>query len=556
MLIAEVIIPQMFSAYAEDLEYLHNGLHHFQYFCEECDQAFCSAWGRVPGSYNSYERGSRFICPYCGHHHYENVVYIKRDVPAPNKIRLAVKKYKDVVSFEVSSETVVFTDYLHLGANRNHKEVFRFDIAKQRVTFTVDHKRCVNREPIEIGNPFKLEMFDSLLRYFLPCSLANSKQRSDLNNILKVLRETVHRKLEKHLKHKVSSMFVNHGTHYGTFLLPIFNIAYRVSCPDAPNLPAEYRESPEEIRNFWKHKMLSNPLNNETYSCNSMDQIIAKTRRKKDFITAMISTLQLPNKTSVRRVLGEDPFSVNILVESFNQCENYDYAIRVYEGLKILAKDKRLRWSINENLFQFLNEMKLIYGEIGIVRLIEGYEEMQLWDCVTLLQQLNPENKEALKDGTVRLRDLHDWMSLRHKKQTHKNLKFDVPNHIIKRLSMQTDRLKFFMPKESLELLEAGHTLHNCVASYGQAMKDNSKWIVLVADDKGKLAVCLEIKGNELIQAKTNSNKSVSGDKELNRAVIAWAKEANLEIKTKDIYLKDEKEKNPVRCSSMIYMQA
>ena len=59
---------------------------------------------------------------------------------------------------------------------------------------------------------------------------------------------------------------------------------------------------------------------------------------------------------------------------------------------------------------------------------------------------------------------------------------------------MQKDRMKFFLPKESLELLEAGTELHNCVASYGSDMKDNSKWIVLVADDKGKLAACLEVR--------------------------------------------------------------
>ena len=148
-----------------------------------------------------------------------------------------------------------------------------------------------------------------------------------------------------------------------------------------------------------------------------------------------------------------------------------------------------------------------------------------------------------------------NWMSLRHKRQSHKNLKFDVPDHIIKRLSMQTDRLKFFMPKESMELLVAGHELNNCVASYGQAMKDNSKWIVLVADDNGKLAVCLEIKGNEVIQAKTNRNKPVSNDDKLNSDVVAWAKEANLEIKTSDIKVKDKKEPT-IRCSSRIAVPA
>ncbi|KUO75545.1 MAG: hypothetical protein APF81_27390 [Desulfosporosinus sp. BRH_c37] len=554
MLLAVLEIPQMFTAYAEDLQHLNTGLHHYQYYCEQCDQLFASAWGISPGSMGRYERGGHFVCPHCGQSHHGNVAYIKREAAAPSKMRLAVKEYKNVVTLEVVSETVEFRDYLRIWRG-TRKEVFRFIISEQSASFSVGPIRGA-KEPIELGNPFKLEMLkESILWFFHLNSLANSKKRTDLSNLLKVLRETVHRKLEKYLGHKITSMFVHPGQFHGTFLLPIFNIAYRLSCPDAPNLPVEYRDNPKEIQSYWKRKMLSNVLSSEKFSIGLMDRVIALTRRKKDFVTAIIKTKSLPDRPMVRRTLREDPFSVNILAEAFDLCVNYDYAIRMYEGIKELANDTRVRWTVNDDLFQFLREMRPLYGEIGVVRLVEGYMESQLWDCVTLFQQLNEENIETLKSETIRLRDLHDWMSLRHKKQTHKNLKFNVPDHIIKRLSMQTDRLKFFMPKESLELLEAGHSLHNCVASYGQAMKDNSKWIVLVADDKGKLAVCLEIKGNELIQAKTNSNKAISGDKELNSAVIAWAKEANLEINTPDIKLKDKKEPK-MGCSSMIYMPA
>jgi len=515
----------MFTAYAEDLGYLGNGLHHYQYFCEECDQAFCSAWGKIPGSMSQFERGSYFTCPYCGHRHQANVAYVKRDEVTPNKMRLAVKEYKDIVALEVSSETVIFKDYLQLDS-RKYKEVFRFDTVKQTVSLTT-----YNKGTVELGNPFKLEMFESILSFLRPNSLANLEQKLDLNNILKVLRETVHRKLEKHLGHKVSSMFVSPGQYHGTFLLPIFNMAYRAACPDAPNLPIKYRESPEIIRDFWKSKM----LNSEPFNIALMDHVIAFMRRGKDFVTAIIKTTALPDKTFVRRTLSKDLFSANVLAKSFDLCKNYDLAIRLYEGLIKIGNDGRLRWMVKDELFQFLNEIISSYGEAGIVRLVEEAEGLQTYDCMRLYQQLNAANKKALEVEGVRLRNLHDWMSLRHKMQTHVNMKFDVPDHIIKRLSMQTDRLKFFMPKESMELLEAGHELHNCVASYGKAMKDNTKWIVLVADDKGKLAVCLEIKGNELIQAKINKNNPVSSDIKLNSAVLAWAKEANIKIKTSDI---------------------
>jgi hypothetical protein len=131
-------------------------------------------------------------------------------------------------------------------------------------------------------------------------------------------------------------------------------------------------------------------------------------------------------------------------------------------------------------------------------------------------------------------------MALVHRRQTHLNLKFSVPEHIVKRLSMQTERLRFFLPKESLELLEAGTELHNCVASYGEAMKNNRKWVVLVADDRGKLAACLEVQGKKLVQAKIDMNKPVASDAKLNAEVIAWAKETNIEISTKDLKLETE----------------
>ena len=529
MLAAEVIIPKMFTAYAEDMGYLENGLHHFQYFCEQCDQIFASAWGHIPGSLRWCERGSYFTCPNCGAKHHKNVVYVKREETTPNKMRLAVKVYESVVTFEVFSKTVKFSGYLRLF-EWNYKEIFRFDIAKQTVLFSI-YDNGSKKETIELGNPFKLDVFDkSILRFFRPNSLANSEQKSGLNHILRVLRETIHRKLEKHLKHKVSSMFVSSGQNYGTFLLPIFNIAFRVACPDAPNLPTIYREEPREIQQFWSKKALKD--------FDFMDNVIDLTRRKKDFITALIACHSLPDKPFVRRLLIEDPFGGKMLAQAFALCQNYDCSIHLYRGL---SKLKNRGMGDYEELFQFLQKMKPLYGETGLVRLVNEARELYTYDCINLYKQLNSENKKALKDEKVRLRDLHDWMSLRHQKQTHRNIKFSIPDHIIKRLSMQKDRLRFFLPKESFELLEAGHKLHNCVASYGTAMKDNQKWIVLVADDKGKLVACLEIKENELVQAKLDRNKPVSDNAELNNAILEWAKETNIEIKTPDIKVPSKK---------------
>ena len=538
--IAELTIPKMFTAYARDEGWLKsNELHHKQYYCNECNQLFAAAWGLIQGSLNFSERGSYFYCPNCGTKHHKNVALLVPEEVAPDKMYLVVKEYRSAVTLEVSYSPIQLPDYLHIHKARNHKECFKFDIKTQTSTFS--QRSCgIPDLSYEIGNPYNLDIlglivYRSILSYFQPFSIVNSEEKPKLREMLKILREAVQRKLEKHLGYKIPSMFVSSGQYHGTFLLPILNIAYRLACPDAPSLPAIYREPPAEIQDFWA----SNLIEDFSY----MERVMAATRKKKPFISALIEATQLPDKPFIRHSLLKDPFTFNLFTKSFSICQNYDHAIQTYDGLVALFRGPQQIYIDNywKNLWPFLNIMKQFYGEPGIVRLITDYKELRTRDCINLYNQLNPENKQALVDEKVKLRDLHDWMSLRHKKQTHVNLKFNVPDHIIKRLSMQTDRLKFFMPKESMELLEAGHTLNNCVASYGQAMKDNSKWIVLVADDKGKLAVCLEIKGNEVIQAKTNRNNPVSNDDKLNSEVIAWAKEANLKIKTADIRVPDKK---------------
>lgn len=530
MIISEVVIPKMFTAYAEDMKYLGNGLHQIQYFCEECDQAFASAWGKLPNSMSWYERGKYFYCPYCGTQHGSHVAYIKHGEKVPYKTRLTLKTYKDLVLLEIYCDTVKFDDLFSVRGGK-YKEVFRFDISKQIVTFSRFENGKCEFESLEIGNPFELDIFSkSILGFFQPNSLGNSDQKGELNGILKELRETVHGMLEKRLKYKIPSMYVSPGQRYGTFLLPIFNIAFRIAFPDAPNLPIEYREAPGTLKNFWAMQMIE--------SHEYMADVMKLTRRKTDCTTALVTVKGLPNKAAVRQAVGQNIFEVDRVKAAFDLCKNYDYAIRLHAGLKALSTKSHIH--SYQDLCAFLASMLPTYGERGIVQIVETVDGEDLWDCVQLYRQLSPENQEAISLEHVKVKALHDWMAKKHRRQSHKNQKFNVPDHIVKRLSMQTNRLKFFLPKESIELLEAGAELHNCVATYGTAMKDNSKWIVLVADDSGRLAACLEIQGKKLVQAKTDKNRLVANDSKLNADVLVWAKEANLEIKTTDVKLTEQ----------------
>jgi len=516
MIIASVTIPKMFTAYAHDMGYLDNGLHQYQYFCEECDQAFAAAWGKLPNSMSWYERGKYFHCPYCGTMHGPHVAYIKIGEKAPYKIRLTLKTYKNLVIFELYGDTVMFNDVFKVRGGK-YKEVFRFDIAKQAATFS--RLENGNEERVEIGNPFELEWLSkSILGFFTPRSLASVSQKRELNHILKSLRESVHGMLEKRLGHKVKSMFVSPGQHYGAFLLPIFNVAYRLGMPDSPNLPVEYREPQKSIKNLWHGHMITDT--------EWAAEVLRLTRKKMDTTTALITVKNLPNTAAVRRAIAQNIFEVETVRMAFDLCCNYDYAVNLHTAIRKTPANRK-------ELFEFLRNMLPIYGEAGLIQIVELAEVLK--DCFELYQQLNEQNRRAILEEKVRIRDLHDWMAKRHRRQSHKNLTFSVPDHIVRRLSMQTNRLKFFLPKESVELIDAGVELHNCVASYGRAMLDNTKWIVLVSDDNGRLAACLEIEGRNLVQAKIDKNRPVAGNPKLNAEVLSWAKEANLKIETADI---------------------
>jgi len=514
----------MFTAYAERLGCV-NQLNHTQYFCEECDQAFASAWGVSPGSMSMYERGTYFHCTYCGKQHYKNVAYLKNNEYCPNKVRLSLKTFKDLVVLEVYYDAVFF-DGAYRVRSRRGKETFRFDIAKQTATFN----SWLNKSPvhaIDIGNPFELDLFqDSILRFFTADSLVVTNRKPELVAFIKELREAVQNKMEKHFGHKIKSMYVSSGTRHGMFLTPLKNIAFRVTFPDAHNLSEMYREHISDIKVMWERHLITD------YSF--IQQAMSIARKGTDFITAVITSTGLPNKAAVRREIEKDFFEYRRLVESFNLVKNYDYAIRMYTTIKLILNKQQARLDM-KNLFNFLHGMLVKYGESGLVDLAENAEKINIDDCSRLYDQLTKDSKRTLMDESIRIRDLHNWMAKKHREQGHKNLILDVPDYIINRLSMQKEQIKFFLPKESRELVAAGKELHNCVASYAVAMEGHKKWIVLVANDKGKLVACLEVVGNALVQAKLINNQRLAKDDQLNTEVISWAEKANIDIKTHDV---------------------
>lgn len=526
MKLDEISLKQLFSAYANRL-----GDMKVQYLCEKCHQQFSANWTIRATPFNPYAaRGSYVLCPYCGERHDRYVQYVDRDEAVPYEIRLKTCAYKTKVVLTAHYRALAFSGLYEYRLTAG-KEVFTFDVKEGRATFEKTMERQ-NRKPVRLILPVTPLLTDeiisnSVLRFVNGASLLNRLARPALTRLLKNFRNAFVRLLETKLNRKVASAYVNaSGADSGMAVLPLLNLANRLLNPDAANLSGWYCVKERAVL----------PLTPERSDEGDwMLPYIAAVEGGTDRFTALINAFGLPNLTVVRKLLRENVDSIVFLQSGFDLFADENLAVRfalafqAYAGAEV--RDDR---GVPEAL-AFVKELLAAYKAHDVVSLMEKAKIYRLRDCQRLYGYLSEDNKAKLNTSRIRLRDLHDWLAMEHKKQTHVNVPLGVPEHVVKRLSMQADRLSFFLPQQSLELLKAGHVLHNCVASYEEAVKQGKTWIVVVADDKGRYMACLRVEQGRLVEAKITGNDPVSDNREVNRAVIEWTKESKVKIATKDV---------------------
>jgi DNA-directed RNA polymerase subunit RPC12/RpoP len=521
----EVKIKDMFTAFESYFD-----REQAQYFCNHCNQRFATNWAIAVSPYNPWVgRGAFVRCPYCGSLHDKYIGKGRPNEYIPYKATLKVVGMKRAIYLRIDYEALAFKKEIFKTRWQKGTEVFRFDLDKG-ATFAVS--TINNKKQVEVANyPINFDyataiLSGSVLRYFRSDSLANKNYRPDLTKLLKALREYIDKIMKRERNVDIGKTYINAlGHQTGMFLYPLINLAYRMDNPDKDNIKVDTDfKSPV-------NKIYTVP--NDTYiNVDWLQRVFDKMITEKvDINTAMIFTAELPNKDAVRKIVMNDYHNITNLKESLSTCKNFDLAIRLYNAIKVTKEIK-----------EFFAEIIIpLYEEAGAVMFAENAEKYNLKDCIRLYNQLNDENKANFKTEKIRQREMHDWLMLTHRTQTHVNMNLNVPEHVVKRLSMQTDKLKFFVPQESIELLETGCKLNNCVAGYSSRMAEGTLYIVVVTDDKGKYQACLEIKDNKIVQAKINRNKPVHLDTKINQTVIKWAKERKLIISTKDV---NEQRKN------------
>lgn len=513
MLIAQVDIPQMFTSYAALSEERAFGDYLFQCVC---GQEF-----RLPAR-KSMCAPMHAFCPYCrkfinyGSSGDDNV-WVADTEPVPSTMHLRLNTYKDSVQLIVHGRSLA---PLPRGANRYwrsvaYREAFRFDIKARKTLWT----QLIGRKKTEceLGDPGELIPLvrKSMLRFLYTRSCI-ADYKSEVTVLLRHLRDVVHKKIEQRVRHKVSSFFCSSGSYAGWLLLPIGNVAYRMLCKDAPNLPS-----------FWKRLGSNHNSELDGFRAVLKDFDADVIRRAKDTVSGLIAAGGLPDVRSVRHALTEDPFCLRRLVFLHRLFSRSDIAMQSFPLFRDPAHGPYYAFPLDDNLML----LKGMYPDLEILRFLQHTSGWYtIHDTIHMLGSLSDTAREDLYRHLPSLRDLHDTLVRIRRREQNPDYAFD--NNIApirRRLSMQLDHIRFYLPERSKTLYDAGIALHNCVSSYAGRVRDGETHIVLMADECGKLVACIEVKDGEIRQAKLDRNQSVAKDVAINAEVITWAQKIGLQ---------------------------
>lgn len=548
--IYDLYMPKLFYLYEGGLKSLNNGNKFTNmYHCSSCGHSFKSLWEGVGNYYGVRPNDQIIYCPKCGSRFTE--VTQKNDFSfmadgeySPLSMRICLEEYKDSLRLTLSGKEIVCDeDSEYMFHHRLYKETISFNVAQRTAIYKryINHKLIIN---YNLCNIFDTSFGRDTNLKFLNHRHITSIYAGDFKKILKLLRERLSKKLESKLKFKIKSMYVCHGNKGSYFIKPILNIAYRLAFTDLNNLSVIdynyiYRKYPfyygSADRNFYDL--------DDAYLSDERLKIISKA---KDTISGLLEIANLPNKPAIRRLVKDKPFLLlrhkqiytiaqgNIdTFNNINNCLEFDFLWR--RDIRTLLNQLALisyNWGIeyiNALMRWWHNSQDKISCEDAIYMIFKLKDKATLWQ-----EKPAPAN-------------LHDYLVTAIYKQEHPFRAFNINDPICRRLAMQFDSIKFYLPENSDVLRNIGKIFRNCVGNYVDAVYTGKSNIVLMSDDKGKLKACIEVQNNKLIQAKLFANKPAHNNKQINDEIIKWADKANINYDNCSDIFKPEKQILPQR---------
>ena len=511
----EVKIPMVYTRYRVITGAVRNFVDELNY-CPHCNSQSRSLW--VENIMTGYGAGGYSLCPKCGNYPENRDARMDIDITdsAPLSMLLQLRTTKNEVRLVATGKQLSYNTDTGYWKKSDYTEKLIFDLKDRTTVLHMWHGR--EQSSITLGNPMDTAILtdkQSHLRH-IGGHQGSGAFRKELIAMQREMRLAITERLEQNLGHKVKSLHVPYSRGSGFFWYPVFNYAFRIICPDAQNIDNDWRDAAR----YWNY---TDGLRRRTYGW-PVNMFDADTlRRAPGTVQGMINSLGLPDRPWVRRELSKDIFSAYKIFRLTQVFHDSNCAMLICQKFTHVLE----YWGSG------LKQLVAAYGEAAVLRYAETRPE-DMKDTARMLNVMLPEHVADLIRKKPRLRELHDMCTDIINEERHPHVEFDNDDPIRRRLAMQTDMVKFFLPKASEDLCRAGATLCNCVGGYVNRVNDKHTNVVLVTDDRGKLVACIEVAGGKLIQAKLKHNRRAHQDPKINAEVIAWADKMGINYKDCD----------------------
>ena len=497
-------------------------------YCRGCETLMV-----VPNAINLAIGEKGFKCPSCGHFHKIDNIAIseKDDSLMPKYMVLNLYDLKDSVELQIRYDGIKLGNYIYNDFREvdKVKEQFIFDTKAKQATW----KKTVNGECVEelpIGYYSDLRDFDEKSAMYWLNSNFKSLEDKGFCDMLKILRDKVNEKMTEQGYGK-RKMYMN-GTAQYKAVDNLLAIAHQVRFWDC-QLPKVYGGGKAKLSDW---------TGNFKINLEIEKVIESEIRNGESYTNAMIKAYNLPNEKFVRKNINIETAYIlsqaySIKGEAHILYENF----RNWISEELNNKNRQSYHYINFNAYgrikevvQFYNVFQEYYPQTSTQKMIDfaistnGNDTMYLW------RSADKQTKKEFKENIPKFKELHDTLSLLVAKQADRELDFDIPDHIVRRMEMHLQNVNCEVLQKFSQVKQASLDLKNCASGYRNRINEQLQ-LVLVSDDKGKPIALLEINDMKIVQAKLYCNKPVHNDEIINAEVIKFAEKANLVIATKDI---------------------
>ncbi|WP_301859280.1 PcfJ domain-containing protein [uncultured Megasphaera sp.] len=388
----------------------------------------------------------------------------------------------------------------------------RADIGRQTVQL-IQRGPDVRNYVLDVDMICKPEWPENTPLRYLQKTSAIRHSKKEIMQVVTAWRHEIEKRLRGKIHYKTPSMYA--GTSIcsdgGLLFNPLQHIAWRLAAPTAP--PYEYLT--------WR----SIDGNRETIS--AFSDVLNQTRQGTTYAAAVCKAFHLPDKPSVRRYLRQtSAFQAVVIKKAMSITDNIDNLITIASGLG----DVRNGIWRDLRVIDFLQILAKRYGDKAVTILLKNADSRACWelsDTAHMYSRLTRQNRKGFWEGMhVKVRELHDTiMDLYDRQRIAKQDIAITPE--MQALVHKVGSYEFYAPANTDQLIDISQELHNCVKGYADRCAAH-KCIIIGVRNQEKIIACIEVRGDEIRQAKLRNNKPASENTDVNRSILTWAKQHHL----------------------------